>query len=188
MAESTCSVDGCTRPALCRSWCSVHYDRWRRSGKLDLPTVGQRFWAKVDRDSGVTPEHRPELGTCWLWTAYALSTRYGKFTYRIGAKARCVLAHRFAYELEIGPIADSMEIDHLCRSRNCVRPSHLESVTGIENNLRSNSATATNARKTHCIRGHAFNETNTRITRDGWRACRRCRALYRAGSGRLVSE
>jgi hypothetical protein len=28
----------------------------------------ERFWSKVDRN-GPVPEHRPELGPCWVWTA-----------------------------------------------------------------------------------------------------------------------
>lgn len=31
--------------------------------------------------------------------------------------------------------------------------------------------------KTHCAHGHEFTEANTRITKDGWRACRTCHRL-----------
>lgn len=31
-----------------------------------------------------------------------------------------------------------------------------------------------NSRKTHCRRGHPYNEENTRYTEDGWRDCRVC--------------
>lgn len=36
-----------------------------------------------------------------------------------------------------------------------------------------------NAAKTHCSKGHEFNEANTRITPKGWRACRVCDRKYR---------
>lgn len=28
----TCSVGGCMKKAVCRSWCGAHYQRWRRFG------------------------------------------------------------------------------------------------------------------------------------------------------------
>lgn len=179
MAENTCSVADCDRSVLARTWCSRHYDRWRNTGKLELPTVSDRFWAKVNKDSGVIPEHRPDLGMCWLWTAYAMDNGYGKFSHGTRATTKCVLAHRFAYELEIGPIPAGLELDHLCLVRLCVRPRHLEPVTGLVNNLRSSSPPAENARKTHCPRGHLYDEANTRITADGWRICRACKPIYR---------
>jgi hypothetical protein len=41
-------------------------------------------------------------------------------------------------------------------------------------------------RKTHCLRGHAFNEANTHVDSYGYRSCRTClreraREKYRAG-------
>jgi hypothetical protein len=32
MAKTTCTIDGCDRPSLCRGWCSLHYNRWQRHG------------------------------------------------------------------------------------------------------------------------------------------------------------
>lgn len=32
-----CSVPGCTRIAFCRSWCSMHYARYMKSGRLGDP-------------------------------------------------------------------------------------------------------------------------------------------------------
>lgn len=32
MPKGTCSVAGCDRAILSRTWCSVHYERWRRHG------------------------------------------------------------------------------------------------------------------------------------------------------------
>ena len=43
------------------------------------------------------------------------------------------LAHRFAYEVTVGPIPDGMVIDHVCGYRPCVNPAHLEVVTQQEN-------------------------------------------------------
>jgi hypothetical protein len=47
-------------------------------------------------------------------------------------------------------------------------------VTHKENNARSNSPSALNARKTHCPAGHLYDEANTYVDRDGRRHCRTC--------------
>jgi hypothetical protein len=32
MAERTCSIEDCEKPARCRGWCHMHYHRWQRHG------------------------------------------------------------------------------------------------------------------------------------------------------------
>lgn len=126
--------------------------------------VQVRFWTKVDISRGPTG--------CWLWTAALTDRGYGdRFRLDDGRK---VAPHRLAYELLVGPIPDGLQLDHLCRVRNCVNPSHLEAVTCQENLLRGVTWAAYNARKTHCKHGHEFDEANTRIAADGSRSCRAC--------------
>lgn len=60
-----------------------------------------------------------------------------------------MVAHRFAYERFVGTIPAGLQIDHLCRTRLCVNPAHLEPVTNRENVLRGLAAT-----RTHCAKGH----------------------------------
>jgi hypothetical protein len=80
----------------------------------------ERFWCKVDKQ---------EDG-CWHWLGSKNKPGgYGRF--RIGM-AR-IVAHRFSYELLVGPIGDGLEIDHLCCNPGCVNPAHLETVTHREN-------------------------------------------------------
>lgn len=126
-----------------------------------LPELG-RFWAKVDKDGP---------GGCWLWTAGRTNGGYGMF----GVEGnRTVPAHRYAYELLVGPIPGGLTIDHLCRVRHCVNPAHLEAVTYAENNRRSTSPSALNSLKTHCPQGHAYDEANTYVAPRGDRMCREC--------------
>ena len=61
-------------------------------------------------------------------------------------------------------------------AKDCVHPDHLEPVTNRENILRGKAVSARNARKTHCIHGHPFDEANTYIYPNGHRRCRRCDA------------
>lgn len=89
-------------------------------------------------------------------------------------------AHRVAYELFVGPIPEGLTLDHLCRVRHCVNPLHLEPVTRGENTRRNDSAPSQNARKTHCIRGHALIPENLYPRKYG-RQCKLCvRELTRA--------
>ena len=123
-----------------------------------------RFWTKVEKTD-----------RCWIWKA-AIVRGYGYFR----VKDKLIRAHRFAYELLIGPIPDGLGLDHLCRTRACVRPSHLEPVSCAENIARGETGLMRGAQqraKTHCPQGHTYDLFNTYISPKGTRTCRQCRAL-----------
>lgn len=171
MPDRTCSVADCDRKVSCRGWCKKHYERWQRHGDplVVIPAsqrrtrpLADRFWPKVDKTDD-----------CWLWTGALNSTGYG---YIARTSNRMVPAHRIAYELLVGPIPDGLTLDHLCRVRNCVNPSHLEPVTMRENTLRGSAPPAINARRTHCVNGHEFTPENTYVGTTG-RECRACNRL-----------
>ena len=125
-----------------------------------------RFWAKVRKTE-----------TCWLWTGGLTQNKYGRFN--VDGRKHRVLAHRYTYELLVGPVPNGTELDHLCRVRQCVNPGHLEPVTHRENILRGNSCGGRRALKTHCIRGHEFTDANT-LRSANERKCRACqRERYR---------
>lgn len=116
----------------------------------------------------------PDGNGCTLWRGCINSRGYGVFSY--GGKGKSVLAHRWACEhLGERPIPEGMTVDHLCRQRRCVNHEHLDVVTNKTNILRGESPTAHNARATHCINGHPFDEANTFIRSDGRRRCITCR-------------
>jgi hypothetical protein len=108
--------------------------------------------------------------TCWIWDGGRAGTGYGLFHSESG---KTVPAHRYAYELLRGAIPAGLELDHLCRVRDCVNPDHLELVTHAENLRRGNGWSGRNLRKTHCVEGHPFDAENTRIRR-GSRECKKC--------------
>jgi hypothetical protein len=120
-----------------------------------------RFWKNVEKTD-----------SCWNWTGDKVFG-YG----RMNIKRKTVRAHRFGYELLVGPIPDGLVIDHLCRNRACVNPAHLEPVTNRVNVLRGVGFPAVNAVKTHCRYGHEFTANNTVIRSNGDRRCRICRRI-----------
>jgi hypothetical protein len=136
----------------------------------------ERFWRFVEKlDNG-----------CWAWKGAKSSSGYGKFW----SGTREMVAHRFGYELLVGEIPPGLDLDHLCRVRDCVNPDHLEPVTRQENLRRGNvggyrdspaSAPSLNRAKTHCKYGHEFTPENTYVntTKRGTehRQCRTCHRL-----------
>ena len=67
-----------------------------------------------------------DTGGCWLW--HGSINKYGHGQWHPHTGHLMCHAHRAAYELFTGPIPEGMVIDHLCRNRACVNPSHLEAV------------------------------------------------------------
>jgi hypothetical protein len=129
-----CRIDDCEKGGkLRRGWCVMHYKRWERNGDPLLTTRaphGTSFIDKVDRFLDGRPE-----GECWPWRGVRTMHGYGSVT----LDGRAVVAHRASYETFVGPIPEGLEIDHLCRVRECVNPEHLEPVTHEVNMQRAHA-------------------------------------------------
>ena len=108
---------------------------------------------------------------CLFWTGSLTNGGYGRFW--IPNFKTTVLAHRWKWEETHGIVPKGLELDHLCRNRLCVEPTHLEAVTRRTNVLRSNSPCAKQAQRTHCPLGHPYDESNT-LRWQGHRSCRLC--------------
>jgi hypothetical protein len=102
----------------------------------------ERFWAKVDKS-----------GDCWLWTAYCVKGGYGRFTI---SKTK-YLAHRVSYAWYIGEIPEGFEVDHKCHTPSCVRPQHLQAVTGEVNRANKRPVTA---KSNTGIKGISYRKTD----------------------------
>ena len=131
-----CVVEGCDRlEGQAKSLCVTHYGRLRKYGTFEIPvrpSLDDRFWAKVNKNGPVN-KYRPDLGPCWIWTGARSQAGYGQL--RVDNNAR--LGHRLSFELHGGVLIKGYHLDHLCRTRLCIRPSHLEQVTQRRNSLRS---------------------------------------------------
>ncbi len=135
-----CTFPGCERKHSARGYCDAHYLRlWRYEEVSDLAGYvyddNERFWQHVTKTDG-----------CWLWTGLTING-YGITTKR-GIRSN-IRAHRFSYELHVGPIPEDITIDHLCHDltcpggamcehKRCVNPKHLGLATRAENARRGN--------------------------------------------------
>jgi len=128
----------------------------------------------------------PEPNTgCWLWGRGVNSRGYGTISF--GGRPGMVV-HRFVYETLIQQCPKELVLDHLCRQPPCCNPDHLEPVTMRTNLLRGVGFSALNAAKTKCVNGHAFDEANTHITKQGRRSCRACHRIREAARRFRLAE
>ncbi len=112
-----------TRRRYCSPSCSATA-QWRAHRE----TLRERMMARIAKqDNG-----------CWMWLGARRRGGKGYGLVSIGRRTRTgrrcpVGAHRVFYELFKGPIAEGLQIDHLCFNPGCVNPEHLEAVTATEN-------------------------------------------------------
>lgn len=95
-------------------------------------------------------------------------------------KVKRLMAHRAAYQLQVGPIPDGLVLDHVkargCTSTACINIKHLEPVSRRVNTERGDAM----LQRTHCPKSHEFTEENTYVYVDKrGRTIRYCRACRR---------
>lgn len=101
------------------------------------------------------------------------------------AKLRTFTVHGLVAEAFIGPRPEGYDIRHL--DGNPLNPSveNLAYGTRSENNLdMAVHGTNHHRNKTHCPKGHLYDEENTRLNRRGGRCCRRCEGWGGMSKGR----
>lgn len=139
-----------------------------------------RFWEKVAVTGNVCE--------CWEWTAAKILKGYARGYGRFNINGRSMPAHGVAYRYALGEVPSGLELDHLCSNRGCVNPWHLEPVTHRENMRRAGiepTRAAVLRARTHCPKGHPYDEANTYTYRNASggpaRSCVTCsRASTRA--------
>lgn len=128
--------------------------------------------------------------SCWLWLRYKNDNGYGVFS----DNGKLILAHRYSYELLVGPVPDGKELHHKCETPGCVNPEHLEPLTHQENVLLGHGPSAQNARKTECKAGHPYTKFGYIYEWNGkkMRRCSECMRLKnksgRRSGGRLYGR
>jgi hypothetical protein len=168
-----CSCGNCTRVRRCHL-VSGHTNTCGCSKYRRVP-LKERILRKivVDEDTG-----------CWKWKGNVATNGYG--TLGVGSRTdrsrKTEYAHRASYIAFVDQIPEGKELDHLCRNRDCVNPDHLDPVTRRENIMRGDGPKKfglINSMKTHCLRGHLFDEVNTYYRPSGGRVCRECTRVRR---------
>jgi len=120
--------------------------------------------------------YTPETGGCWRWHRPRTTVGYGHFHFR----GSYYQAHRVMYELFVAPVPDGLFLDHLCRNRACVNPTHLEPVTHREN-VRRGIGTRVNPEMVAAIRAeHAAGKGIRQIARE--------RGIDHSGVSRIVNR
>lgn len=129
-----CSVAGCDNEIeiLKHQLCEKHYTRLLRHGDPEfthriwthsrnnppLVPIEERFFALTERRAG-----------CLEWIGTRNAKGYGRF----GLDSWMVYAHRAAWELQMGPIPDGLQVMHWCDNPPCVWLPHLSLGTAKEN-------------------------------------------------------
>lgn len=121
-----------------------------------------------------TAEDRGYTTPCHIWNGNKNTSGYGIVRY-LGTTTT---AHRAAWQEVHGqlPPGHTLEVDHLCQIKACVRVDHLEPVSSLLNKQRNPNSFGN---KTHCPRGHEYSEVNTvRKGPNNARFCRECARIH----------
>ena len=115
--------------------------------------------------------HSIRRGDCLIWCGVSNHLGYG----HMSVKGKHARVHRVAWELAYGPIPTGLFVLHICDVPPCIEPEHFRLGTSADNSEDSvRAGTHAEARKTHCKRGHPFDEENTYYRPSGGRDCRAC--------------
>jgi len=106
------------------------------------------FWSRVDKNGPTQPHMSTQ---CWVWKGTKTKKGYGQMRVSEGKQ----YAHRYAHELQVGPISVGNKVCHRCDFTSCVRGDHLFSATQAEN-------LADMAAKGRSVRGGRFVGTTER--------------------------
>lgn len=177
-----CRIDGCENPAHAMNLCNGHYLRSRRNGH---PLAGRPPQTKRGTPRRAFEELAAlETDECVVWP-YGKSGGYGMIRH----EGRPTQVHRLAL-LRRTPLpfegAVACHAPQICHNRACMNYRHLRWATQVENVADKKVDGTANVKwrnpKTHCKRGHEFDEANTAIAKDGSRVCRACARLKQAAA------
>lgn len=132
MTAKCCAILGCTKPAICKSMCHMHYRR-HRLGK-DLLAPQQISSPGIPRDWMLNHVNYTGEG-CLIWPFARGSNGYGKIS-RLEDSYRTTGAHKEMCRLVHGdPPTPKHHAAHSCGKGHlgCVHPKHVSWKTPLQN-------------------------------------------------------
>lgn len=117
---------------------------------------------------------------CWLYQK-TVETGYGRYG-RITIEGKSIYVHRLSASIFLGLDLEDLEQlachELICPNKNCWNPEHLYIGNNSSNACDKHQIHShPNLTKTHCPKGHKYNEENT-LKYNGKRHCRECSKLY----------
>ena len=127
--DGICIFDGCDRPRRCKRLRTGHYKQ-HLAGVTLRPLRYMPLRSDDDETRLMSRASRAD-GGCLIFEPGALNQHsgYGALFTSRGRE----YAHRTAYRVWVGEIPEGMIVNHICGTRSCIEPSHLEVVTHQEN-------------------------------------------------------
>ena len=120
------------------------------------------------------------IGECWEYQGFSDGDGYGQARRH---PEYMEAAHRIVFTELNGPLPTDVFVCHTCDNPPCCNPDHLFAGTAHDNywDCRRKGRMRHGGGKpvTHCKRGHAFDDSNTRVRRDGSRTCLACERARR---------
>ena len=127
------------RPKPPRGWCECGCGKRTRVAERTFVqkgvSVGEHFrFLHGHGETRYWDKYQVDVMTgCWIWTGRITPDGYADKTGSNGKICGETRPVRIFYSVLIGPIPSGLNLDHLCRTRACVNPFHVEPVTQTEN-------------------------------------------------------
>ena len=144
----------------------IELDSLVSSGRGKIP-----LWKRLLKNTKFDNGH-------WLWQGYKMPSGHGQI--RINYKM--ILLHRLSAHIYHGMDLLDMKVQanhkNICRESSCWNPEHIYVGTQKQNvedrqEFKETRSGSNNRLKTHCIKGHEYNEENT-TKRNKRRHCKVC--------------